>query len=382
MTTGILHVYHPRRGLNLFEHLPSFQGDGRSTPKHVLLFIGGMHDNFSHPQYVKDLAALFPVRDKQTWRVMHVQLSSHGKAWGILSIDRDIEEVAVCVEYIRGPLLKNENVDIVLMGHSTGCQDTMRYLTAPNPLSKKKALRPKVQGAILQAPVSDRDAALHVSEEGPEVKKAFDRANEIAGSTPAEDAQDTVLPLSTTKLIFGVVPISVERWLSLISPKSPQNPSTEDFFSSDLGDDSLRKSFGSIGGNGVLVHSGNAKFGDPLSLLVLMSDSDEFARRPGGGQAESLKRWQAITSEDTGATIYKDSALILNAVHDVGGDDWPSQEARLVVLREKVLNYLEHVVGDVDEQARAIWQKDYDRVMGMKKEDGRNIEDRVGVLKL
>lgn len=378
--TGILHVYHPGRALNLFELLPSFQGGNVTPPKHVLLFIGGLYDNFSGQQYVPDLAALFPLHEQQTWRVMHVQLSSHGRAWGVSSIDGDVEEVAVCIEYIRGTLCKNEDTDIVLMGHSTGCQDIMRYLTSPNPLDERKSIRPVVQGAILQAPVSDRDAALHVKEEGPEVKKAFDRANQISKDTAPADARDTILPMNTTKLIWGPTPVSVARWLSLVSPDSPENPSIEDFFSNDLSDDSLRKTFGTIGSNRLLVRSSGVDSSNSPCMLVLMSDSDEFARRP--GQAKSLERWRAIVNNDTGATIFKDSAVILNAVHDVGGDDWPSQEARLVVLRKKVMDYLQYVVGDVDEEARKIWQTDYQRVMGMKQDDGRNVEDKVGVLKL
>ena len=41
------------------------------------------------------------------------------------------------------------------MGHSTGSQDVMHYLTSPYSPSSK--IRTKVQGGILQAPASDRE---------------------------------------------------------------------------------------------------------------------------------------------------------------------------------------------------------------------------------
>ena len=42
------------------------------------------------------------------------------------------------------------------MGHSTGCQDVIHYLTSP-PSNVYKAPREPVVGGILQAPASDRE---------------------------------------------------------------------------------------------------------------------------------------------------------------------------------------------------------------------------------
>lgn len=41
---------------------------------------------------------------------------------------------------------------VVIMGHSTGSQDVIHYLTSPSP-----SPRPKVDGGIMQAPASDRE---------------------------------------------------------------------------------------------------------------------------------------------------------------------------------------------------------------------------------
>lgn len=377
MTEGILHVYHPKRNLNVFEHLPSsslIPVSKRVPPKHVLLFIGGMFDTFNLPRYVNDIAALFPVYESQQWRVMHVQLSSNGRSWGIFDLDRDIEEIAICVEFLRGKLFGSD-LDICLMGHSTGCQDIMRYLTAPNPLDSNPK-RPKIQGAILQAPVSDRDAVLQKIEDGPKSKEAYEAALKIAAE--ATDRRNTLLPLNISKLLFGPVPVSVERFLSVASPESPENPSKEDFFSHDLKDSTLKATFGRIGRSRLLERRIP---GDAEAILVLMSDSDEFARNS-VNQKSLLARWKTFVREETGAMIHGDSAVILNAIHDVGGEDWPSQEARLVVLRKKILHYLRDVIGGVDHYANEIWHKDGDRVMALKIGDGRSIEDQVGVLKL
>lgn len=298
---------------------------------------------------------------------------------GIFSLDRDVEEITQCITYIRDKLFKDPNLSIVLMGHSTGCQDIMRYLTAPNPLNERQGKRPIVQGAILQAPVSDRDSVMHTVNENPEAKKAYEAAMEIIQGTPKKEHRDVLLPMNLTRSFFGSAPLSIARFLSLLSPSSPENPSVEDFFSSDLSDATLQSTFGKIGRNGLLSRSNQPDAAQ--SVLVLMSDSDEHAH-PRTSQRDLLDRWRGLMREETAATVHGDSAVILNAVHDVGGDDWPSQEARLVVLRRKVLRYLKDVVGEVDAHADEIWHKDGDRVTALKSGDGRKVEEIVGELKL
>jgi hypothetical protein len=91
----ILHAYHPKRSLMLLEYArTSEKGTTNSSPasaQNVLLFVGGMFDNFRWPRYLDDLAALFPCDvPNQNWRVMQVQLSSNGRSWGIFSLDRDV----------------------------------------------------------------------------------------------------------------------------------------------------------------------------------------------------------------------------------------------------------------------------------------------------
>ncbi|OCT45773.1 hypothetical protein CLCR_01710 [Cladophialophora carrionii] len=94
----ILHAYQPKRTLLLLEYVNrSGKEDASrklSSPPNVLLFVGGLYDNFRWPRYLDDLAALFPrdVPDQQ-WRVMQVQLSSNGRSWGISDLDRDVSRI-------------------------------------------------------------------------------------------------------------------------------------------------------------------------------------------------------------------------------------------------------------------------------------------------
>lgn len=90
-----LHVYHPKRGLLLLEYIVRLnlaQDRQPQQPRNVLLFVGGLYDNFRSPKYPDDLAKLFPrdVPGFQKWAVMHVQLSSAGRAWGMNDLDRDV----------------------------------------------------------------------------------------------------------------------------------------------------------------------------------------------------------------------------------------------------------------------------------------------------
>jgi hypothetical protein len=129
---AILHNYHPKRNLLLLEY-PKSSGLRRtlsSSPESsVLLFVGGLYDDFKTPGYVDDLAALFPAAD-DNWSVMHVQLSTAGRQWGLYDLNRDVEELSVAVSYIRNSITKSHETKVVLMGFSTGCQDLSRSASA------------------------------------------------------------------------------------------------------------------------------------------------------------------------------------------------------------------------------------------------------------
>ena len=83
--------------------------------------------------------------------------------FGTGSLDRDVAEMSALIKHIREKgklkgrwtcdhvLIPDNVTDVVIMGHSTGSQDVIHYLTGPGAKSRAKVL-----GGIMQAPASDR----------------------------------------------------------------------------------------------------------------------------------------------------------------------------------------------------------------------------------
>ncbi|OAP64665.1 hypothetical protein AYL99_00637 [Fonsecaea erecta] len=342
---AIIHTYYPKRTLLLLEYRNTTNKTSPqplSSPPNVLLFVGGLYDNFRSPAYVDDLAALFP-RDvaDQTWRVMHVQLSSNGRSWGLFDLDRDVGEIAAAITYIRETITQSPSTPVVLMGHSTGCQDLMHYLVSPVSTSSP---RPSVSGAILQAPVSDREAILHAVFESPAAKLGYEAALQIASSTPGEKHKTTILPMDLTTPLFGPSPISITRFLSLASPDSPGRPAMDDYYSSDLSDQRLRETFGQIG---AVPHLQPSSQGAKKSVLVLQG-ADDQSIPPTVDKALLLSRWKSALESTAEATLSPHSLIIPHAQHDISGESKETRRARLVDMRSAVLKYLHDVVGGVD----------------------------------
>ncbi|KAL5338704.1 hypothetical protein BJX70DRAFT_398447 [Aspergillus crustosus] len=323
--SGNLHNYAP--------NLVAFEFGSPSTPKpHSLLFIGGLTNGLYSVPYVHELAkALEPTE----WSIFSLLLSSSYGGWGIGSLDRDVEEIGRCVEYVQNLKYKTTANGapgkIVIMGHSTGSQDVLHYVHAQNPLPRNPDVdgvrgltRPAVDGAIMQAPVSDREALLQVGKDDPQARESYDKLVKIARDQPAR----TILPLELTSLIGldRVTPISARRFWSLASPDSPANPSEDDLFSSDSTEKRLDETFGQIAARGLLR----------TTLVALYSGSDEYVPEYVDKQA-LLARWKRAANAG-GEKKWDDEAtgIIPGASHDVRdeGQAW---------LIEHVLNCLSRV---------------------------------------
>lgn len=243
------------------------------------------------------------------------------------SLNQDVEEIAQCVQFVREHKASHAaQGKVVIMGHSTGSQDVLHYLYAGNPLphdpvfekGAQHLLRPEVDGAIMQAPVSDREAVVNVlktAKKGNEVWGAYEQLVEQARTEPfAADGVHTIMPPHLVRLVGlpGEVPISARRFLSLVSPESPEKPSEDDLFSSDLGDERLKETFGGVAARGLLR----------TSLLVLYSGSDDFA--PEWVNKEQLmQRWKEATTTG-GSKWNENSGVIPGASHNIkdeGQDD-------------------------------------------------------------
>ena len=215
-------------------------------------------------------------------------LSSSYTGWATSSLAKDATELAACVSYFRG---LNPAGKIILMGHSTGCQDCMEYLTG-----NESEDRPAIQGVILQAAVSDREALGTVME--PEVlRKSVVLAKEMVAAGLGSD----ILPAAATAHLFGNS-CSASRWLSLISP---EHDGADDYFSSDLTDAQLQNSFGRLPAT--------------TPLCILNSEKDENV--PGYVDKENLvKKWIGVTKKGGGVVDELHSGVIPKASHNLAED--------------------------------------------------------------
>ncbi|KAJ4286532.1 hypothetical protein N0V90_013232 [Kalmusia sp. IMI 367209] len=369
---GTLHSYIKRPVLNLFEYTPRHPTTPTTlppTPPNILLFIGGLNDNFSTPPYLSHLAQLFPRHKAQQWTLMHVQLSSAMKGYGTSDITQDIKEIGLAITYIRDVIRTGKPTNVVLLGQSTGCQDTLHYVSAP---TTNDVLRPKVQGAILQAPLSDRDF-LMVSKvnKDPERKELFEKCIQLIATVPEEEHATYLLPLTWTKPLLGRAPLCISRFLDMASPSSPDNPRQEDFFSHDLHDSRLKETFGQVGARQLLEH---AKAGRP-SILVLISESDEVVSQPATAH-DLLRRWEKALASDPTRPIdlHRESKCIKDATHDLSGASLAQQRAMLVSFRGALLQYIDDVIGGVDELTFGIYEQGNDRLRQLEEEGAASMK--------
>ncbi|KAK9236940.1 hypothetical protein V1525DRAFT_405455 [Lipomyces kononenkoae] len=266
---GTLHAYSTK--LAAFEF-----GTSTGTPhKDILLFIGGLGDGLLTVPYIPQLAASI---DSSGWSLVQLLISSSYRGWGAGDLARDASEIEEAVSYFS----KLRGGKVVLMGHSTGCQDTIYYLTR----HATSLDNSKLTAGILQAPVSDREAMLHLFPD------QYSELLEYAVSEANSGRGQEFLPKKYSDLFFST-PITANRWISLA-----KHLGDDDFFSSDIESNILKTTFGII----------------RVPLLVLYSGSDEFV--PGTIDKEQLiSRWKAATSEGIWSSL---SGVIRGGKHNLG----------------------------------------------------------------
>ncbi|KAK4096516.1 DUF1749-domain-containing protein [Parathielavia hyrcaniae] len=333
---GILH--HFTETLVAFE----FTTSTRRQP-HSILFLGGLGDGLATTSYVADVvAALQPTE----WSLFSPTLTSSYQSWGFGHLDRDTDEIAQCIQHIQDYKKAKYGTagKVILFGHSTGSQCVLHYLSRPNPHTTTPPFdrglehveRPAIDGGIMQAPVSDREAIRLVVESGflgrtpSELRETYDKLVAAAREAVARDTStDSMLPVSLT-CQFGYprnTPVSCRRFLSLVSPDSPQAPSEDDLFSSDIGDEQLAKTFGMVSHRGLLRRK----------LMVLMSGKDQSVP-DWVNKEELLARWRRATDDDGALGTWDErSGLIPGASHALSNDDQAEPRRFLV---QKVLAYL------------------------------------------
>jgi len=280
--SGILHQYNNTK-LTAFEHTPKPSSE---SAKNIIIFIGGLFDGFMTVKYASKISDSLDPK----WTLAEVLLSSSYAGWGTSSLVQDAKELHECVSYFKG--IGKEKV--VLMGHSTGCQDTMEYLTGPGHEARLK--NNKINGAIIQAPVSDREAFAVAYTPIDKYNKSITTAQELV----SHGKGDEILP----KFLwpeFLPAPITASRWLSLTTLDG-----ADDYFSSDLKDEQLRKTFGNLP--------------KETKLCILFSGSDEYVPETIDKKAV-MERWIGFVKESGASIDESHSGILDGAAHNLNTSD-------------------------------------------------------------
>lgn len=183
--------------------------------KQQVVFIGGLTDGFLATEYLEPLAIAL---DREKWSLVQFLLSSSYSGYGISSLKEDASELDQLINHL---INKEDSEGVVLLGHSTGCQDIVHYMRTNAACSRA------VRAAILQAPVSDREFRATLPETAGMIDMASKLISEGQGSElmPREANQDS--------------PITAYRFHSLCAYMGD-----DDMFSSDLSDDQLKQILG------------------------------------------------------------------------------------------------------------------------------------------
>ncbi|KAI4199155.1 MAG: hypothetical protein LQ350_004785 [Teloschistes chrysophthalmus] len=301
-----------------FEHIPpsSPSPSPKPTPQNSLLFIAGLGDGLLTTPYTPHLAAALP----PNWSFIQVLLSSSYSGWGTSSLAQDIAELAQCITYFQS---LRPGGKIILMGNSTGCQDVLGYLSFPPTPEEERAgpggERPRVDGGILQAPVSDREAIEMIYP-----RDDLERYNNLAQHFVNDGRAEEMLP-NEVSLPFLGARTTAKRWLSLSSPP-PLHNGVDDLFSSDLPASRLSDTFGVAGRRGA-------------ALLVLVSGNDAFV--PKSVDKEALvRRWRRAFLEAGGSGRWGSGSGVL------GGASHTVKEVGEV--REDLVRRVVGFLGDVE----------------------------------
>ncbi|KAG9514599.1 DUF1749-domain-containing protein, partial [Aureobasidium melanogenum] len=271
-TAGTLHHVPP---VSAFEITSSAS---TNTPN-LLLWIGGLTDTYHSVDYVYQLAASLP----KSWSLAQTNLGSAGSGWGTSSLSQDVNEISSLVHHFR----TQGKQKIVIMGHSTGCQDCLHYFASED----KRGDRAAVDGVVLQASVSDREAMAMDME-----PKDLEHANNMAETWCKQGKGEHILPLNITASNFGRNPVSARRWVALAC-----RGGEDDYFSSDLSDQTLKNTFGKI----------------DKPLLILYGEEDEYVPKSVDRKA-LVNKWIPFVK---GKVDEQSKELLGGASHNLNGDD-------------------------------------------------------------
>ncbi len=196
--------------------------------------------------YLPALAARLAARDEGAshWVLVQPLLTSSHQGWGTGSLDRDADELLLLARCLRA---EHASEGMVIVGHSTGCQDAARYAAR----HRGAAAAAPLLGAVLQAPVSDREWLAAQ----PETASRLATSRALVAAGRGEEVAFVAADLDGA-------PVAARRWVALASDRGD-----EDLFSGDLTPEELRAA-GRLGGLAA---------GAGVPTLALFSGADEYA---------------------------------------------------------------------------------------------------------
>ncbi|KAK0646509.1 hypothetical protein B0T16DRAFT_458422 [Cercophora newfieldiana] len=274
-----------------------YQFPSPSSPKHsnALIFLPGLGDAPFEVPYVQTLARHLAATNS-SYSVFEINLSSAGSAFGYSSLADDVRDVAALVRYLKD---KEGRERVVVMGHSTGCQDCLEYA------SRTGGDVMEVDGYVLQGPVSDREAIGLGVGEG-ELKGGLEVAEGLVKSGKGGE----VLSRGLLPEEWRGSPVTAYRWWSLAGVGGD-----DDYFSSDLSDEKLASIWNAV----------------QKPVLILPSGADEFV--PAAVDVPGMvEKWKGFCRPGMASDL---SGLIPGANHRA--DDAQAQEW----LADRVARFLE-----------------------------------------
>ncbi|TXT04283.1 hypothetical protein VHUM_04170 [Vanrija humicola] len=277
---GTLSLY-PRPGSS-WERRPYFSS-GDENAARAVVFIGGLFSGMLDAPFLPRLSRAL---GDAGWRLVQIHWSSAYDGFGTGSLDRDCDELESLVAHLRTLGVHT----VVLMGHSTGSQAVLRYLS--------KAGRSEVQGGILQSPASDREFFAADPDDTNVWKQYLPHAETLIAAGKGDHLLDDKFTAETS------IRMTAYRLHSLVGLGGD-----DDYFSSDLPD---------VPDDSVHIHPLSSSFGKlSAPALALWCEKDHCAVLP--DQTPLLRRWEAASQ---GKLEWR---ILLGASHTV--DEGDAQEA-------------------------------------------------------
>lgn len=282
--------------------LQAFESGPPEGSERFLVVMGGLTDGLLPTAYTPLLAAAVAA---EGWSTVQPLFRGSYCQFGTGGLDRDVADLSSLLAFLRD---RRGAKHVALLGHSTGCQITTQFL-ASDGTGGAEELRSMVVLAMLQAPVSDREAGPLSGVDVPEMV-AEARALVHAGNG------STIV----SRALYGFIPLSAQRALDLFDRLG-----ADDMFSSDMSGTELSSRLGHLSSCGAHV-------------VLALSMADEYVplASSGGtaGYADLGKRLLAAASGDKGGEAEVTLLLIDGADHALSGK--PQAESLVQAVLERI----------------------------------------------